>query len=312
MVLGALVLLVIVAVKKQRLPRDRATWRHLIVAALVSNAAPYLLFALGETRVNSGIAGALNATTSLWTLALVLTFRQQKNAGPPQMLGFALGFVGCLLIFSPWQADHLDPLGATYCLLAAICYAISYVYMSRYLTPRQITPIVLATGQLIAASVWTALALPFGTAPTPHVDTTAWTALAVLGILGTGLAYIINYALVRAEGPTGASTVTYLVPAASVTLGILALSEPLSPNLITGTLIVLLGVALTRRNPATTKGPRPANYPEKARCDNSSGQTFSTWSRRRLPTPLIRPDVLPCRQARAHDYRRSLRAGRTR
>ncbi|MGH3925059.1 MAG: DMT family transporter, partial [Pseudonocardiaceae bacterium] len=88
MLLGALVLVLVVALTHDRLPRDRHTWAHLTIAALVSNAAPYLLFALGETRIDSSIAGIMNATTPLWTLAIVAAVRHMETIRPAQVAGF--------------------------------------------------------------------------------------------------------------------------------------------------------------------------------------------------------------------------------
>jgi drug/metabolite transporter (DMT)-like permease len=249
MLLGALILLIVVAITHDRLPRDRSTWGHLTVAALVANAAPYLLFALGETRVDSSIAGVMNATTPLWTLALVTASRHRESVQPTQVAGLVLGLIGCVVIFAPWNSGTIDPLGTFYCLLAAVSYAISYVYMARYLTPKDITPTALATAQLIAATGWTLLALTANPGALPHFAPGPWIALAILGVFGTGLAYIINYALIRNEGPTRASIVTYLVPLVSVTLGATALSEPLTPSLLTGSALVLIGIALSRRIP---------------------------------------------------------------
>ncbi len=250
MVLGALVLLAVVAIRRDKLPADLATWGHLFVAALVANAAPYLLFALGETRVDSGIAGALNATTPLWTLALAFLVRQSSRLNALQVLGLVLGFLGSLLIFTPWNAGSVDTLGALFCLLAALSYGISYLYMSKYLTPKNLTPTVLSTSQLIAASVLTALTLPLDTAGTPKWSWLPWLSLAILGVLGTGLAYIINYALIRTEGPVGASVVTYLVPVASVAFGIAFLSELVPLLSLLGIAVILLGVWASSRRPA--------------------------------------------------------------
>lgn len=246
MVLGAVVLLGVVAATRQRLPRDVTTWAHLTVAALVANAVPYLLFALGETRVDSNIAGALNATTPLFTLVLAFAVGQAGALGARQVAGLVLGFVGSLLIVTPWDAANVDTWGALACLAAALSYAVSYLYMSRYLTPRDITPTVLSTGQLVAASVLTAAALPFDPAPPPTWSPGPWAALLILGVLGTGTAYVINYALIRSEGAVGASVVTYLVPVASVVLGFLVLAEPIPATLVIGVVVVLAGVHLTR------------------------------------------------------------------
>lgn len=247
MVLGALVLLAVVAIRRDKLPADLSTWGHLFVAALVANAAPYLLFALGETRVDSGIAGALNATTPLWTLALAFLVRQSSRLTGMQVLGLFLGFLGSLLIFTPWHAGSVDTLGALFCLLAALSYGISYLYMSKHLTPKNLTPTVLSTSQLITASVLTALTLPLDTAGAPKWSWVPWLSLAILGVLGTGLAYIINYALIRTEGPVGASVVTYLVPVASVAFGVAFLNESVPLLSLLGITVILLGVWASRR-----------------------------------------------------------------
>ena len=105
MILGALVLFLVIWIRREKIPRDLPTWTHLFVAAFVANVAPYLLFALGETRVASGIAGSLNATTPLWTLALAFAVRQSNRLTTLQLAGLVLGFVGCMLIFTPWDAD---------------------------------------------------------------------------------------------------------------------------------------------------------------------------------------------------------------
>ncbi|HEY0449784.1 DMT family transporter [Actinophytocola sp.] len=263
MVLGALVLLVVITIRREKLPRDLPTWGHLFIAALVANTAPYLLFALGETRVDSGIAGALNATTPLWTLALGFAVRQSNRLSTLQIAGLLLGFVGSLLIFTPWDAGSVDTLGALYCLLAALSYGISYLYMSRYLIPRKLTPTVLSTGQLIAASALIATTLPLDPAGTPNWSTGPWLSLAVLGVLGTGLAYIINYALIRTEGPVGASVVTYLVPVASVALGFLILNETVPPLSLIGVAVILIGVRASRHMIAGQSQPLNPNRADR-------------------------------------------------
>lgn len=82
------------------------------MAALVANALPYLLFALGETRVDSSIAGVANATTPLWTLALVVALRQGEPITTRRVAGFLLSLLGCLVLLAPWNAGTVDPLGA--------------------------------------------------------------------------------------------------------------------------------------------------------------------------------------------------------
>ncbi|TDV53929.1 DMT family transporter [Actinophytocola oryzae] len=247
MVLGGVVLLAIIVVRREKLPWDRRLWGHLFVAALVGNAVPYLSFALGETRVDSGIAGALNATTPLWTLGLSYVFRLAGRLTALQVAGLALGFAGSLMIFTPWDAGAVDIVGAAFCLLAALSYGVSYLYMSRYLANEDMSPTVLSTGQLLAASVLTVACLPFDSSGVPAWSVGPWLALVVLGVAGSGLAYVLNYALIRTEGAVGASVVTYLIPVTSLGLGFLVLREGVPLLSLLGVAVILVGVWASRR-----------------------------------------------------------------
>lgn len=255
--LGAAVLGLIVAVRRVALPRGRAMWGHLAVAALISNAVPYTLFAIAEQTVPSGLAGTVNATTPLWTALLAYLAGSDGVLTVRRIAGLVVGFTGALILLSPWDTGDLgSTLGLLACLGAAVSYGLSYVYQARYVTNRGYSPLALAFGQLCASTVMLALTLPIAGGPPPRLTGMVVLAILVLGILGTGVAYVINYALITTEGPTGASVVTYLVPVVSVALGVTFLGEPIGPNLLAGAALVLLGVALVRRRPAPAQ-PRP-------------------------------------------------------
>jgi drug/metabolite transporter (DMT)-like permease len=87
LVLGAGVLFTVLLIRREQVPRSAVTWGHIIIAALFANAAPYLLFALGEQHVASSTAGMLNATTPLWTVVVALSVRHQKTISPRQAVG---------------------------------------------------------------------------------------------------------------------------------------------------------------------------------------------------------------------------------
>jgi drug/metabolite transporter (DMT)-like permease len=71
-------------------------------------------------------------------------------------------------------------------------------------------------------------------------------------VLGTGIAYVLNYQIITSEGATIASTVTYLLPVVAIVLGVLVLSEFVTGIVLGGIALVLAGVALTRRRPKPT------------------------------------------------------------
>jgi drug/metabolite transporter (DMT)-like permease len=112
---------------------------------------------------------------------------------------------------------------------------------------------VLSACQLAAAAVMLAITLAVTGAPAPHVTAGNVAAIAVLGIIGTGFAYVLNYQIITSEGATVASTVTYLLPVVAIVLGVLVLGESITVTTLAGIALVLIGVALTRRHakPAT-------------------------------------------------------------
>jgi drug/metabolite transporter (DMT)-like permease len=116
--------------------------------------------------------------------------------------------------------------------------------MRRFITGRGVSPLALAASQLAVAAVLLSLTAPV-TARDPITLTTAVIlSIVALGVLGTGIAYILNYRLIADEGATTASTVTYLLPIVAVALGIIVLGEPISWTLFAGTALILLGIAV--------------------------------------------------------------------
>ncbi|MDT4990622.1 MAG: hypothetical protein QOH97_514 [Actinoplanes sp.] len=255
--LGALVLAPIAVARGLRFPTGRMTWVHLFVAALVANTIPYTLFGVGERTVGSNVAGVINATTPLWTVLVAFLAGTDRVVTMRRAVGLTLGFAGTLLIFTPWEsASEIASWGGLACLAAAASYGISYVYMGRFLTNRGIPPLVLSASQLAAGAVLMLLALPFGGLIAPDWRLDAVASLLILGTLGTGLAYVLNYRLIADEGPTIASTTTYLLPLVAVVLGALVVSEHVTLAMVAGMLVVLGGVALVqRRTPGTSDKP---------------------------------------------------------
>ncbi|MFE2756820.1 DMT family transporter [Actinosynnema sp. NPDC059335] len=248
--LGAAVLLVLARASGQRLPRG--LWGRLLVAAFFCNTLPFLLFAVGQQTVDSGVAGVLNATTPLFSLLIGLGLGTDRGLTPARVTGLVLGFAGVLLIFAPWR-HGVSGVGALALLGAAVSYAVAFAYMGRRLVGHG-GPLAVSAAQLTAATGLSALLLPFDHAPTTP-NATAIAAVVVLGVFGTGATFVLNYRIIADEGPTSAATVGYLLPVVSVALGALVLDEPLTVRVVAGMAVVLVGVALTRSpTPARTAG----------------------------------------------------------
>ncbi|WP_067225834.1 DMT family transporter [Streptomyces sp. NBRC 109706] len=260
--LGALVLTVACFAGGRRLPRDRSVWRHIVVGAFLCNALPFLLFSLGQQRVDSGLAGVLNATTPLWAFAIALAIGAERGGQPARVGGLLLGFAGTVVIFAPWRGTGSAGGGALLILVAAGSYAVAFAYLGRHLVGRGIPTIVLSAAQLIAATGWSLFALPVGGLTLPRPGGTALLALVVLGIFATGLTFHLTYRIIADEGAVNAATVGYLLPPVSVALGALVLDERPGVRVLVGMGAVLVGVALTRRRPPV---PVPSRSADRAR-----------------------------------------------
>ncbi|MEV6977730.1 DMT family transporter [Kitasatospora sp. NPDC093806] len=256
--LGAAALWAILAVRREAVPRDAATWGHSAVVAVLLNAAPFALFSYGETRVSSVLAGVLNATTPLFTLLFtVATVAGERRPGARRLAGLGLGFVGVLTVLGVWRGSLADAGGAAgglACLAATCCYGAGFAYLRRHLAGRPHSATALSAVQITCGGAELLLVAP-PVAGAPHwPGTGAAAALLVLGALGTGVAYILNLGLVRTAGTAVAAAVTYITPLWSTALGALLLAEPVGWNTLAGGLAVIAAVALTRQ-PSAPAGP---------------------------------------------------------
>jgi drug/metabolite transporter (DMT)-like permease len=245
--LGMLVLIVLLRRRGLSLPHDRATWRHVTLMAILYNALPFTLLAWGEQHITSALASVLNAATPLFAGAIgALAFEERLPA--EGIVGLVLGFAGVAVAAGVGASDLTSSsrAGAVAAVLAALCYGISFHYFARHLT--RIDPIVATSGQLIAGSL---LLFPFAvfttvTGPGLHLTPGRVLSITLLGVFGTGLAYVINYRSIAELGGTRASIVTYLVPIVAVVVGVVVLDEHLSARLPIGGVLVALGAALVQ------------------------------------------------------------------
>lgn len=254
--LGMLVLLAAGRRRGLHLPTERAAWGRFGVVALAGSAAPFTLLAWAEQHISSALAAVLNASTPLFAaLFVAVTLGERLQA--LQLAGLGLGFVGVGVAAGLGAGDlaRSSMVGGLAAVAAAACYGVSFAYSKRHLV--HLPPLVAATGQLVMG---TAMTVPLALATTVrrgiHLTPSRVAAVGVLGILGTGAAYVLNYRSIAELGPTRASVVTYLVPVVAVAVGVVLLHERFSIRLVLGALLTTSGIAmlggrLRRRGPAT-------------------------------------------------------------
>ena len=244
---GSVALLTISAVTRTALPRRPGTWGHLLVLGALFCAIPFTLFSYGETHISAVLAGLINALTPLTTVAATMAIFRQQRPTPRLILGLAVGLVGVLVVLGVWQGiggGQLAGIGA--CLIAVTCYGIGFPYSARFLTGRSGAepPIALATGQVLCGLL---LLMPFALATgrvAAHPPWTGFMALGALGMLGTGIAYVLNFDVINNAPPAVASSVTYVVPVFAVVVGAVFLGEAVHWYEPVGTALVLLGAAV--------------------------------------------------------------------
>jgi len=245
--LGALALLVYLKIKGLSLVRDRKMIGHLWVVALLLNVIPGILFAWAETEVTSILAGIINAVTPLMTLIAIMLVSRNEKPTSPQVIGLLLGFLGVLTVLGAWQGLGDNPLWAILILLAAVtCYGFSFPYSRRFILPAQLKPEVMAATQVtLGAITLLPLFLIDGIAKDEY-RLGPVLAMVVLGVFGSGFAYIWNFTIMRAAGSAIASSVTYVTPLVAVLVGFIFLNEIPHWYEPVGAVIVLLGAAIAQ------------------------------------------------------------------
>ncbi len=248
--LGAVVLWTLIAVTRPALP-SRSLWRHLIVVALLLNSVPFTLFALGQTQVSTILAGIINATTPLWTLVVTLVAFPEERPTRERVAGLVIGFMGVLTLLGVWQSlPNGQWLGIAACLGATLCYGIAIPYARRYITPSKTQPVSLAAAQVLlgAAFLLPVVAMEALTVAGDQRSLTlnAGAAMLALGALGTGIAYILNFAVIRSAGSSTAASVTYLTPVVAVIIGLFLLGEAVAWFEPVGAAVVLFGIAVSQ------------------------------------------------------------------
>jgi drug/metabolite transporter (DMT)-like permease len=239
--LGAATLLLF---RGARVPIAREDRPRLVVLSVLWVAIPFTLFPLAQQHVASAVAGMLNGGVPIVAAAIAAAMLRALP-GRLQLAGIGVGFAGIALISAPelGQGDS-GALGVAMIVLAVVCYGLSIV-ISTPLQQRYGALPVMAR-MLALAAVWTG---PFGLASAPE-SSFSWAALGsvvVLGVLGTGLAFVLMGSLVGHVGSTRASVANYLIPVVATFLGIVVRGEEVAPIAIVGVSLVIAGAALSSR-----------------------------------------------------------------
>lgn len=238
LVVGTLVLLPLLAGRGGLAPL-RGRLVPLVVLGALNNAVPFWLLGFAETRLDSGLTAVIQAAAPIFTVLLASRIDVTQTVSGVRLFGVAVGFVGVALLVGVQRGGELT--AALAVIGVALCYAVSVLYAGR--TVRGLPPLQVSIGQLACAAV---LIAPFGVTQLPPGLPQARVLLAVaaLGVLGSGIAYLLYFAIIASAGASRAILVTYLVPAFALVYGGLFLDEALTATALAGLALVLGGTAL--------------------------------------------------------------------
>lgn len=222
-------------------------WKPVFFVGLLNSAIPFVCFSFALLSITTGLSSMLNATVPLFG-ALVAWLWLHDKPTRSRSLGLLIGFVGVAML--AWDqagvkpgASGIAPVWAVLAgLLACTCYAISASYTRRFLA--DVPPLVIAAGSQIGAMLGLALpALWFR--PTQMPSLNAWLALLAVGVISSGIAYILFFRLIANAGPARALSVTYAVPVFAVLYGLIFLGEKITPWMLICAAVIVAGTALS-------------------------------------------------------------------
>lgn len=215
--------LALVAWRKGVIRRDQLRHiPHFLVMAVVATAFYYFSIAKGTALLPSGVAGVLGGSIALFTTVATLLFLRAEKLNGLMLLGVAAGFVGIVLIARPWETTErtIEIAGVLWMLAGATILGLSYVYVRRFLSPYDLPPLALATWQTGLAMLVLVPVTDFAGLPRILEDWHAAAGVAIgLGVLGTGVAFLIYYYLLEKLGAVAASGATYITPVVALSIG---------------------------------------------------------------------------------------------
>ena len=245
LLIGLLMLAVVVGVAREAFPREPRMYGHLVLLGFFSVALPFMLITWAETSVDSSLAAVLTGAVPLFIIPIAAIFLPAERITLNKIVGIAVGLIGVAIVvgFDPASLVGDELLAEIALIGAAASYALGGVYARRNV--QGLRPMIPALFQVAFALVMVSipafvLERPWEATLTPG----AILAVVWLGLLGSGLAYLVFFRLLSRWGATRTSLVAYLLPIWGILLGAIVLSEPIDARLILGTALVIGGIGL--------------------------------------------------------------------
>lgn len=238
-------MLLILKILGHHLPKDGKSWGQLFILGAINAALPFILFFWGQTQIDSGLASVLNATTPLWGVVTAHFLTRDEKATPARVAGVLLGMAGIIVMVGTEAMGGItgSVLAQLACITATLLYALAAVF-GRTLSQSTMTPMVVATGQVITAA---ALMLPVALIVDHPWNLTvagwdAWAGAIGLAVPCTAIAYFFYFKLIDSAGASNAMLLAFIMPVVAIILGVVALGETVDAKEIAGAALIALGL----------------------------------------------------------------------
>ena len=252
-VLAAATLAVVVLVTRDHYPRGKEIWIKLNVAALLFNTVSFVGMATAVSRITTVQVSIWNALVPLVTLGFVLVFIPEENPTWRRITGLSMGFLGAIFIAHPWSGlGDFDAFGTGAIMVGTTSYAAGLVYARRNFANVSDTPTSIAAGQMLCAAIHFTLILPWFVTITSDASTISIFSMLILGIVGTGITYIMIQTLIKQSGAGVASDTTYVILFIAIALGVVVLGEELNVWQVIGSGLILIGLVIINRKEKTS------------------------------------------------------------
>ena len=245
--LAGAALLLLILVRKTPLPRGIQNWIKIGWMALFGTLIPFFLVPWGQLQIDSSLAAILMAVSPLFALTLGHFFSEHESFTLRQLLAMLVGFSGILLVFGENAISSIN--GNNWAQLAVIgagfCYTISGVIVSRVrgASADSVSASIFICSSVIVFPLWMILEQPWSL----HFETESLLALTYLGLVSTGMAFLMRYYIILRAGAVFLSYVAFIIPMFGILFGILFLGETISVNTMGAVVLILSGVYLGRK-----------------------------------------------------------------
>lgn len=225
----------------------RQHWKLTFAVGILNSAIPFACFSYALLSISTGLSSILNATVPLFGAVIAWLWLKDRPTGS-RMVGLAVGFAGVALLawdkasFQPDASGNASGWAVLACLLATLCYGIAASFTKRYLSG--VPSLVSATGSQLGAAIGL-LPLAWWFWPDHTVSLDAWLAVMALGVLCTGVAYILYFRLIERAGPARALSVTFAIPVFALIYGVLLLGEVVTPWMLLCGVVIVAGTSLS-------------------------------------------------------------------